>query len=66
MEANKKSVQEVSKEESTCPECGVKFHCSTSGKCWCSSYDILDEELARIREKYDSCLCPDCLKKRIK
>ncbi len=48
---------------------------STSGKC-CFSFDDIPQIMMknihlqllvrRIREKYDSCLCPDCLKKRIK
>jgi hypothetical protein len=46
-----------------CPECGKSFHCSKSGKCWCYEVQLSPEKLAWIGEKYESCLCPDCLKK---
>ncbi|MCL4327736.1 MAG: cysteine-rich CWC family protein [Candidatus Thermoplasmatota archaeon] len=33
------------------------------GNCWCNSYDISRENLNFLAQKYDNCLCPDCLEK---
>jgi hypothetical protein len=49
-------------EPSTCPKCGKKFHCSPSGKCWCIEVFVAPDMLSEINEKYDTCLCPECLK----
>ncbi len=54
--------QEVPEELSTCPKCGSKFHCSTSGKCWCVELYVPPEKMEQIRREFDSCLCPNCLK----
>ncbi len=44
-----------------CPRCGNYFTCSKSGKCWCYSVRVSDKARDIIDNKYDSCLCPDCL-----
>jgi len=50
------------KEPSECPRCGNSFHCSKSGKCWCYEVYLPLNVLEEIESKYDSCLCPSCLK----
>ncbi len=49
-------------EKKICPRCGSEFLCSASSRCWCYEYEISAENLEIIEDKYDSCLCPDCLK----
>jgi hypothetical protein len=48
-------------EPAKCPKCGKAFHCSPSGKCWCYAVFVPPDKLNEINEKYNSCLCPDCL-----
>jgi hypothetical protein len=50
------------KELKNCPRCGKDFYCSTSSHCWCYEYDIPIEKLEILENKYDTCLCPECLK----
>lgn len=50
-------------EKETCPRCGEKFECSKSGKCWCYEVNVPINVLDKINSEYNSCLCPDCLKK---
>ncbi len=45
-----------------CPACRKEFHCSKSGKCWCFEEFITEDKRAEINQKYDRCLCPECLK----
>jgi len=49
-------------EDEKCPRCGAMFTCGKSGKCWCFEVDIASSVLDTIEEKYNSCLCPLCLK----
>ncbi len=44
-----------------CPKCGKEFTCSKSGKCWCFEFELPAEIQEKIKEQYDSCLCPTCL-----
>ena len=46
-----------------CPSCGNFFTCHTDGDCWCHNYNITQKNRMIILNKYDDCLCPDCLKK---
>ncbi|MCD4747588.1 MAG: cysteine-rich CWC family protein [Bacteroidales bacterium] len=46
----------------TCPKCGNKFECKRSEDCWCNDYKISEENLKSMREKYNDCLCPECLR----
>jgi hypothetical protein len=50
-------------ESSVCPECKKEFFCSPSGKCWCAEVFVPPDKLIELSQKYDRCLCPDCLKK---
>ncbi|MFA5417583.1 MAG: cysteine-rich CWC family protein [Bacteroidales bacterium] len=45
-----------------CPRCGNEFYCGKSGKCWCYEVSVSAETQEAINKKYDSCLCPECLK----
>ena len=49
-------------EPETCPRCGAAFTCSKSGKCWCYSVDVPENVREKMDKKYDTCLCPSCLK----
>ncbi len=49
-------------EPDICPRCGAEFHCSKSGKCWCYEVNTSILVLKEIEEKYNSCLCPNCLR----
>ncbi|WP_430810736.1 MULTISPECIES: cysteine-rich CWC family protein [unclassified Carboxylicivirga] len=48
----------------TCPRCGKGFVCyaRSQKKCWCEDFFISPENLKRLAAKYNSCLCPVCLK----
>ena len=48
-------------EKKLCPRCGEEFHCSTSGRCWCYSYDLPSDILEKIESTYNGCLCEKCL-----
>jgi len=45
-----------------CPRCGASFTCSKSGKCWCYEVSVPEKVQDSINKKYQTCLCPDCLK----
>ncbi len=49
-------------EDSKCPKCGKSFHCSTSSKCWCYEYDVPTEKMEWIQDRFQGCLCPECLR----
>ncbi len=44
-----------------CPSCLVEFDCHTDGTCWCADIALSFEQLKRLRERFDQCLCPQCL-----
>jgi hypothetical protein len=46
-----------------CAKCGEQFGCgATSGGCWCSGLTLSRDTLEHLRDKFDSCLCPNCLR----
>lgn len=48
--------------ERRCEACGSTFGCGAEvGTCWCDEPRLDAKTLARLRETYDRCLCPDCL-----
>jgi hypothetical protein len=47
----------------TCPSCGTSFTCTGNEDCWCEKVRINKKEMLLIMQKYNDCLCPDCLKK---
>jgi hypothetical protein len=50
------------KRSQTCEACGQPFACEISlTGCWCSGVRLSDEVRARIRARYNTCLCRTCL-----
>ena len=51
-------------EPKICPRCSKEFICKTGdiSNCQCRDIIINDEERAFIEERYNDCLCIDCLK----
>jgi cysteine-rich CWC protein len=49
-------------EDEKCPRCDAGFTCSKSGKCWCFEVDVPGNIQDEISKKYDTCLCPECLR----
>lgn len=47
----------------TCPECHQEFECKHSSECFCMKYTLSTKALKTLKEKYDNCVCEDCLKK---
>lgn len=47
-----------------CPKCGRSFQCNNYNilKCACAQIPLDSEARQLISEKYDDCLCTDCLK----
>jgi hypothetical protein len=51
------------RDASTCEACGAEFTCgagATAG-CWCSEVKLSEALRARLRERYERCLCRACL-----
>lgn len=48
--------------EKACSNCGVIFECSSDYGCWCNDVSLTSEQLSWIKENYDNCLCPSCLR----
>jgi hypothetical protein len=46
-----------------CPSCDASFICTGGEDCWCEKVRINKKEMLIIMQKYNDCLCPDCLKK---
>jgi hypothetical protein len=47
----------------TCESCGRELSCGAQqAECWCSAVTIAPERLAILREHFERCLCPDCLR----
>ena len=50
-------------EKLICESCGKEFSCGAKvGDCWCFAVEVKAETLTDLRENFDNCLCPDCLK----
>ena len=45
----------------TCEKCGTTFECELV-TCWCFEVNLNDEQRKKLSEKFDNCLCPECLK----
>ena len=45
-----------------CSKCGDTFRCSGILGCWCGDVKLDPATLAMLKERYDNCLCPACLK----
>jgi Cysteine-rich CWC len=47
----------------TCESCGREFACGADDEhCWCNEVTLAREHLAILREHFERCLCPDCLR----
>ena len=46
-----------------CSKCGSSFTCTneTAG-CWCENLQLSTQTLQFLKDSYENCLCPDCLK----
>ena len=54
-------------ERQSCESCGREFSCAAAGgapdaPCWCVELALGAERLAVLREHFERCLCPDCLR----
>ncbi|NTW70084.1 MAG: cysteine-rich CWC family protein [Chlorobiaceae bacterium] len=45
----------------TCPMCGSSFTCSRSSTCWCSTRKVPAEVREYLAERYETCVCSNCL-----
>ena len=45
-----------------CSKCGLAFECGGLFGCWCRDVKLDSATLAALKERYDDCLCPGCLK----
>jgi Cysteine-rich CWC len=48
--------------EKKCPKCGKLFACYDEQDCWCEKTRIHKKKMLEILQKYNDCLCPECLK----
>jgi len=48
-----------------CENCGKEFTCTHNEKCWCGNFVISRELSLYLKEKFNDCLCPECLEKHI-
>jgi Cysteine-rich CWC len=47
-----------------CEACGKPFVCGASLKgCWCIQVKLSEQARKEMRERYNHCLCPECLMK---
>jgi hypothetical protein len=47
----------------SCESCGREFGCGAGDdSCWCGDVTLGPARLAILREHFERCLCPDCLK----
>jgi Cysteine-rich CWC len=47
----------------TCESCGREFGCGAQDEtCWCAQAELGPDRLAILREHFERCLCPDCLR----
>jgi hypothetical protein len=46
-----------------CPRCGTAFHCGAhEAACDCAMIELDTATLATLRNAYQDCLCPTCLR----
>jgi hypothetical protein len=46
-----------------CSRCKKDFECCMESRgCWCEDLTLSSASLQQLREQYDNCLCPECLK----
>ncbi|MCX2764652.1 cysteine-rich CWC family protein [Aquimarina muelleri] len=54
----------IKHEEKYCPRCKSQFECKVGSilLCQCTIINLSNEERNYINEKYDDCLCANCMK----
>ena len=62
------SVSTPGLEQLKCVACGEEFGCGANASpadaslnCWCAAIEITEAELAEIQDRYQGCLCRNCL-----
>jgi hypothetical protein len=46
-----------------CSKCEATFTCKNDARgCWCENINLSTQLLAYLKENYENCLCPKCLK----
>jgi hypothetical protein len=46
-----------------CSKCGQQFECQNGSMgCWCEAFYLPINTLNEIKQQYDNCLCPICLR----
>ncbi len=50
-------------ETKNCPRCGIAFECKAGNiaQCQCCGIELNAEQRAYIEQRYNDCLCRDCL-----
>ncbi|MGC4100341.1 cysteine-rich CWC family protein [Ferruginibacter sp.] len=50
-------------EEKKCPRCNNSFECKVGdiGNCHCSTVKLTVQEMNFVQERYNDCLCNNCL-----
>jgi len=49
--------------EKQCSKCYTAFGCKTESRgCWCESLQVPIDTLVQLKEQFDNCLCPSCLR----
>jgi len=56
-------MQKKTLKKKVCPVCDATFECLHSTECWCMAYVIPEENMELIRQRYNDCLCAECLSK---
>lgn len=46
-----------------CPMCGNSFTCGLSATCWCATKVVPEEVRKYLAERYESCICSECLER---
>ncbi|SEP11932.1 cysteine-rich CWC family protein [Niastella yeongjuensis] len=46
-----------------CSKCETAFNCQNESRgCWCEEVQLSTRQLDYLKENYENCLCPNCLK----
>lgn len=45
----------------SCQKCGLQFTCEGDNDCWCEKVHLHRKAMVEIMERYNDCLCPECL-----
>ena len=61
--SDKKIIIMYQHETKNCPRCNKPFECKADyiTQCWCSDIELKPELKAWLEQRYNDCLCHDCL-----